>query len=145
MDEGSREVLGLAEELLGPDGFAARSVPYEEVAPYYRAADCVVLASLREGFGRVFLEALMHRLPVVAHEHPVMAYVLDGEGSLGNLERAGELARLLSSPASRPGSGDDRLRRWPHVKDRFGWEALTTGYVRMVRAAARRPIPAEAP
>jgi glycosyltransferase involved in cell wall biosynthesis len=57
MDRGSGEIVRLARERLGPDGFAARSVPYEEVAPYYAAGDGFVLASLAEGFGRVFLAA----------------------------------------------------------------------------------------
>ena len=49
MDESSREIVDLAEQLLGPDGFSARSVPYEGVFDFYRAADIFALASLQEG------------------------------------------------------------------------------------------------
>src|SRR5216684_7123544 len=38
MDESSREVIDLAERLLGRDNFSARSVPYNEVFDYYRSA-----------------------------------------------------------------------------------------------------------
>ena len=79
IDAQSNAVLSLAKEKLGDRGFTARSVPYKEVADYYRAADIFILASLQEGFGRVFLEALMHGLPVIAHDHPVMRFVLGCE------------------------------------------------------------------
>lgn len=140
MDESSGEVLAQAGELLGAGGFAARSVPYEEVGPYYRAADCFALASLTEGFGRVYLEALMHGLPVVAHRNTVTSYVLGEEGLQGELDREGELARLLAGPALRPVSADDRLRRRRRVERRFGWEALGPAYAAMFREAARRPL-----
>ena len=93
IDRSSDEIIRLAHERLGPDGFAARSVPYHEVAQYYAAADCFVLASLCEGFGRVFLEALAHGLPVIAHQHPVMRYVLGEHGILADLSVEGALAR----------------------------------------------------
>ena len=80
MDEESPGVIELAEKLLEPGCWSVKSVPYEQVFDYYRAADVFVLASLKEGFGRVYLEALMYGLPVIAHRHPVMEYVLGGEG-----------------------------------------------------------------
>jgi len=124
MDESSREIIELANQLLGPEGFAAKSVPYQEVSDFYRAADVFVLASLQEGFGRVYLEALMHGLPVIAHRHPVMEYVLGGEGMLGDLSRAGELAALLARELKPTLDGAAVLRRWDNVRRRFSWPAL---------------------
>ena len=89
MDERSTEIVELGNRLLGPGGFSARSVSYTEVGDYYRAADCFVLASLQEGFGRVYLEAQMHGLPVIAHRHPVMEFVLGEHGTLADLNEAG--------------------------------------------------------
>ncbi|HYF34721.1 MAG TPA: glycosyltransferase, partial [Prosthecobacter sp.] len=60
MDAGSTEIVDLGHRLLGPAGFGVCSVGTDEVAAYYRAADVFVLASLAEGFGRVYIEALMH-------------------------------------------------------------------------------------
>ena len=124
MDENSGDIVCLARERLGPDGFVARSVPYQEVAQYYDAADCFVLASLKEGFGRVFLEALAHGLPVIAHRHPVMQYVIGDQGVLADLSvegaLAGHLREVLTQPkalnpcgsAGRRSGGASDGRRW---------------------------------
>ena len=138
MDEGSKEILRLATERLGEAGFAARSVPYGEVSSYYAAADVFALASLSEGFGRVYLEALGHGLPVIAHRHPVMAYVLGDQGVLADLSVDGVLARHLQELLARPVDGRDMHRRWDSVRRRFGWDALATDYRRMFERAAQR-------
>jgi 1,2-diacylglycerol 3-alpha-glucosyltransferase len=141
IDRSSGEIVRLARESLGPEGSAARSVPYPEVAPYYAAADCFVLASLGEGFGRVFLEALAHGLPVIAHRHPVMAYVLGEHGILRDLSGAGALARELHEVLARPADGQAMRQRWAAVRRRFAWENLTAEYHRMFHRAARDPLP----
>jgi len=136
MDESSQEIVALAETLLGRNGFSARSVPYSEVADFYRAADIFVLSSLQEGFGRVYLEALMHGLPVIAHRHPVMEYVLGGFGNLGDLTRKGELSQLLGDELSKAPDQDQMLRRWASVRDRFSWPILAPQYAAMFATAA---------
>ena len=141
MDRSSDEIVRLAHERLGPGGFAARSVPYHEVAPYYAAADCFVLASLSEGFGRVFLEALAHGLPVIAHEHPVMEYVLGEHGILADLSAEGALARDLRQVLMRPADVRAMRQRWESVRRRFDWGALAPGYQRMFEHAALAPLP----
>jgi 1,2-diacylglycerol 3-alpha-glucosyltransferase len=141
MDRSSDEIVRLAHERLGPDGFTARSVPYDEVAQYYAAADCFVLASLSEGFGRVFLEALAHGLPVIAHRHPVMAYVLGEHGILTDLSVDDVLARHLRQVLARPADGRAMRQRWESVRRRFDWEILAPEYRRMFRRAACDPLP----
>jgi glycosyltransferase involved in cell wall biosynthesis len=131
IDESSREIIDLGNHLLGPENFSAKSVPYEQVADYYRAADCFVLASLKEGFGRVYIEALMNGLPVVAHRHPVMEFVLDGEGVFGNLEKRGELSGLIRNQLQVPADGKVMRRRWENVKNRFSWPVLASQYLEM--------------
>ena len=131
MDEESRGVMELADRLLGRDGYSAKSVPYEAVFDFYRAADIFVLASLKEGFGRVYLEALMHGLPVIAHRHPVMEYVLGGEGVIGNLDCTGELAALLARELEATHDEAASLRRWESVRSRFNWSELAPQYLRM--------------
>jgi glycosyltransferase involved in cell wall biosynthesis len=139
MDESSQEIVLLAEQLLGPDGFSARSVPYHAVSDYYRAADVFALASLQEGFGRVYLEALMHGLPVIAHQHPVMKYVLGGLGYLRDLTRKSELALTLTEVLAKlPDHPDHKeaLRRWASVRDRFSWPILAPRYASMFASVA---------
>lgn len=136
MDETSCEITELADRLLGPHGYSARSVPYKDVFDYYRAADLFVLASLSEGFGRVYIEALMHGLPVIAHQHPVMEYVLGSEGTFADLSRPGTLAALL--PRELSACSDVRLghRRWRNVSARFSWPQLRPEYCRMFHTAS---------
>jgi glycosyltransferase involved in cell wall biosynthesis len=141
MDRSSDEIIRLAHERLGPGGFAARSVPYREVPQYYAAADCFVLASLSEGFGRVFLEALAHGLPVIAHEHPVMRYVLGEHGILVDLSVAGALAGHLRQVLLRPADVAAMRQRWDSVRRRFDWEILAPRYRRMFEHAAHAPLP----
>ncbi len=131
MDEASREILSLAKELLGADGFGAASVPYERVSGYYRAADVFALASLKEGFGRVYLEAMMHGLPVVAHRHPVTEFVLGREGLLADLSRPGGLARAIPIALSEAREASLAKERWQSVRDRFSWKALAPQYMQM--------------
>lgn len=131
MDGSSREITDLADRLLGPGGYSARSVPYQEVFDYYQAADIFVLGSLIEGFGRVYIEALMHGLPVIAHRHPVMEYVLDGQGTLGDLSRTGELNSLLKEKLALPPDNHSAQRGWESVRDRFGWPQLVEAYYQM--------------
>jgi glycosyltransferase involved in cell wall biosynthesis len=143
LDDESPLIIESANRLLGPANYAVRSVPYPSVFDYYKAADVFVLGSLQEGFGRVYIEALMHGLPVIAHRHPVMEYVLGGHGLLGHLERPGELAQLLSRELL-CGHDDAASRsRWQNVQDRFSWPVLAPQYSRMFhQVSTNRVLPA---
>jgi 1,2-diacylglycerol 3-alpha-glucosyltransferase len=136
-DDESRGVIELADQLLGRDGYSVRSAPYEKVFDYYLAADAFVLASLREGFGRVYLEALMHGLPVIAHRHPVMEYVLGAEGVMGDLSHSGELAGLLSRELRELRDEGAGRRRWENVKARFSWQELAPQYFKMFQSISQ--------
>ena len=139
MDEESREILELADQLLGREGYSARSVAYHAVSDFYRAADVFALASLQEGFGRVYLEALMHGLPVIAHRHPVMEYVLGGEGAFGDLSRPGELADLLTRELKQEKNRPLNFQRWESVRRRFSWQELAPHYCRMFQGTLKKP------
>ena len=136
-DNESASVTELANRLLGPENYSAKSVPYNEVYEYYRAADVFVLASLQEGFGRVYLEALMHGLPVIAHQHPVMEYVLRDKGVLGDLNRPAELAGLLAKGLRHPSDEEAVLSRWKSVQKRFSWPELAPHYQEMFMGVAQ--------
>jgi glycosyltransferase involved in cell wall biosynthesis len=140
MDDQSDAIIALARQKLGEGGFTARSVAYEEVANYYRAADVFALASLQEGFGRVFLEALIHGLPVIAHDHPVMRFVLGREAILADLSKAGVLAGELNNALR---AGNDRTtaaRRRERVRSQFSWPVLASQYRDMFVDCAHVPL-----
>jgi glycosyltransferase involved in cell wall biosynthesis len=125
VDESSQEIFQLAKEKLDEDDYLIRSVPYSEVANYYKAADIFVLSSLKEGFGRVYLEALMYNLPVIAHHHPVMQYVVGEAGILADLSKEGNLGQAIQkmiSQLERPGTGRD------YVRNKFDWKVLAPRY-----------------
>jgi 1,2-diacylglycerol 3-alpha-glucosyltransferase len=136
IDNGSRQITRLGNRLLGEDGFAAHSVPYERVFDYYRAVDCFVLASLKEGFGRVYLEALMHGLPTIAHRNAVTEYVLGSFGILRDLLKPGTLADALANELSKKPDTATALARWDSIQNRFGWPKLAEAYLQMFRACA---------
>jgi glycosyltransferase involved in cell wall biosynthesis len=136
VDDGSTEVITLGRQLLGKAGFSARSVSYDQVFDFYQAADCFVLGSLGEGFGRVYLEALMHGLPVIAHDGPVMRYVLGGHGLFADLSRTGALAGLISEELKKYADPVLMRRRWAAVRDRFSWPILAASYREMFQICA---------
>jgi 1,2-diacylglycerol 3-alpha-glucosyltransferase len=141
MDEESASIIALAREKLGEENFTARSVPHDEVVDYYRAADLFTLASLQEGFGRVFLEALVHGLPVIVHDHPVMRFVLGSEGTFGDFSKPGVLAALIREKLGGEDSETDAIRRREMVRARFSWVVLAPQYREMFLDCFRKVNP----
>ncbi|HKD06941.1 MAG TPA: glycosyltransferase family 4 protein [Bryobacteraceae bacterium] len=138
IDEKSQDIIRLAAEALGPQGFSARSVPYDQVFDHYRAADVFALCSLQEGFGRVYLEALMHGLPCAAHDHAVMRYVLGSEGSFRDLSKPGALAEILPGLLAEASDPDLAARRRESVRRRFSWPSLAPAYRQMFFNCVKR-------
>ena len=141
IDKESGMVLDLARAKLGTEDFTARSMPHSQVTDYYRAADIFVLGSLQEGFGRVFLEALVHGLPVIAHDHPVMRFVLGSHGSLADLSKAGALTEQLSFALPIPNTSEAAAERRETVRRRFSWPMLAPQYRDMFTDCAGRVQP----
>lgn len=136
-------VRAMAELLLGTDGFTMGTVSAEQVRAYYGAADVFALASLREAFGLVYVEATAHGLPCVAHDDAVTRYVLNGEGLLADLSQPGALAAQLQSALAQPDTLEARVRRHFSVRKRFDWQELAPDYVTMFeRCVARAPAAA---
>ncbi len=141
IDEESDMVLDLARAKLGTENFTARSMPHTQVADHYRAADIFVLGSLQEGFGRVFLEALIHGLPVIAHDHAVMRFVLGGHGRLADLSKPGALSEQLRFALPTPNTPEAAAERRESVRQRFNWPVLAPQYRDMFIDCARRVQP----
>lgn len=130
-------VLAHATRLLGSGGFSARTVPPDEIADYYRAADVFVLGSLHEAMARVLVEALGHGLPTLSHDSEVMRFVTGDQGRRADLSRPGALARMLMMARAAPSSPDERRERHRFARETFGWDVLRPHYVDLIESVAR--------
>ena len=129
-------VRTLAHDLLGDDGFVARAVPHDEIGEFYRAADVFALASLREGFGLAYVEALAHGLPVVAHDTPVTRHLLGDFATLSDISSGGALSRAIAAALASPSTDEQRRARHLSARTRFGWDALREDYAQMLLRVA---------
>jgi glycosyltransferase involved in cell wall biosynthesis len=139
-DETTPPVLALADELLGKSNYFAESLSYEKVNDYYDAADLFVLSSLIEGFGRVYIEAMVAGLPCVVHDYPVMRYVLAGHAVYRDLSNPGELASAMTTALQKPLDPAEMIARRESVRSRFSWPALAPAYKAMFEKAMQVPV-----
>ncbi|PMB27441.1 glycosyltransferase family 4 protein [Fischerella thermalis] len=129
--EESAEILKLGNELLGKEHFQIRTVAYNQVADYYKIADAFVLASLSEGFGRVFLEAMSYGLPCLAHDYETPRYILGKEGYFANFELAGSLASLIPQSLAESHDISKQRRRHRTIYERFSWDQARPEYIKL--------------
>jgi len=133
IDASSHEIQALAQELLDPSDYRIQSVSYEQVFNYYLTADLFIHAALKEGFGKVLTEALMHGLPCIAHDHPVMRYVLGSFGNFYNLELDDALAEAIHHQLKEPFDSQAAYQRNQYIRENFSWDVLTPRYIDMFK------------
>ena len=111
--------------------------PHDRLPTFYSAADALVLASSREGWANVLLEAMACGTPVVASpawgsreavSAPAAGLVLD-ETTPASI--ADGVRRLLSAAPSRTATRA--------YAERFGWDETTAGQVSLFRRVLGRP------
>ena len=136
-DAETPKILRLCHDLLGASHFTVETVGPEYVNDYYRASDVFVLASTREGFGRVWVEALSHGLPCIAHDFEVSRYVLGDHGMFGDLEQEGALAALLHEQLQRRFSPELARARHQSAYERFSWAKLVPEYMALLTQCAQ--------
>src|ERR1051326_4422741 len=119
-----------------------------ELQAAYAAADAFVLPAVvdrrgdTEGLGVVLLEAMNHRVPVIASASGGITDIVE-DGVSGLLVPPGDaralaaaLERLARAPDLAASLGDAGYRR---LHERFSWEAITRRWVEVDAAAVRRP------
>ena len=134
----SEAIEAHARQRLGRDGYDVRTVAHDEMTDFYRASDVFVLASLWESFGRALVEAMSHGLPCLAHDYPVMEWVLGCEGDTRDLLRPGAVGAWLGELSHDAFSVPARRRRHRSAYERFSWQMLADRYVQLLRTQAAR-------
>ena len=102
--------------------------PAERLPEIYRCADLFVLASLREGFGLVIVEAMMSGVPTVVHAGPVHRWVAGDSGAqIVDLSQRSNLARILQKRHTHDAVNTRKMRA--QALERFDWGTLLPHYV----------------
>ncbi len=120
------ERLGVAGRLAMP---GAR--PHAELPRWYGAADAMVLASEREGWANVLLEAMGCGTPCVATPAWGMAEAISAPAA-GLVTDAATPAAIAQAVRALPSTAPDRGATRAHA-ERFGWEATTEGQLALFR------------
>lgn len=111
------------------------SVPGRDLDALYRAASVLVVPSLIEGFGQVYLEALARGCPVLGTANTGLPD-LGGEDDGIFLAEAGDpdhlTARLEELAAWLPGRSGLRVAAWTAAR-RFSWPAFRSALVGALR------------
>lgn len=134
------QVLTVAEQALGSEGYAAKSVSPADVPLYCRAADVFALASVSEGFGRVFVEAASNGVPCLAHDYPVSRGVLGEFGRYADCNRPGALTRVLAQALSDPPTPAARMTQITAMYKQYSWANLADAYAEMLEKCHAGPI-----
>jgi glycosyltransferase involved in cell wall biosynthesis len=117
------------------------TVPYDQIAAYYSAADLFVVGSHHEGSGYALIEALACGVTPAVTAIPTFR-LLTGDGAVGALWRPGDAADCARAMVA-AASGDAEARRRQardHFAQHFSWPAIGRRALAIYRAvaAARR-------
>lgn len=138
-DDETASIERLAHSRLGPGATTIRTVPSTQVRDYYLASDVFFMASVSEGFGRVYVEALALGLACLVHDSPVTRYIYGANARLVDLGRPGAGAAALADLIASPSPPALRRQRAESARARFSWDALIDQYVDLIARCARAP------
>jgi len=120
----------------GRDVALLGTVPDDEMAAWYRAADAFAFPSVNEGFGLAVLEAMAAGLPVVVTRLPVFAeYLRFGVDALAVAPGDDEgLADALDTVAHDDGVREKLRQSGPEVAARFSWDTTALQHIAIYEA-----------
>ncbi|MBX2931841.1 MAG: glycosyltransferase family 4 protein [Chitinophagaceae bacterium] len=117
----------IANKHLAKEEYLMLTVPKEEIDQYYQLADIVVSASLREGFGLMYVEALANKKVPIVHDFPVSRYVLDSFAIYRNFNKPNELKNAIDN-YNELVKEINTENIYPFIKERYAWQKQTTLY-----------------
>ena len=125
------EIEALAARTLGDGSWRTDTVTADEVTDYFACADVFILASPREGFGRVYVEALTAGLPCIAHDTLHSRWVLGDLGRFADMFEKGAAATQLREALENAGelTTERRVERRHTMYDRYSWDRLLPRYL----------------
>jgi 1,2-diacylglycerol 3-alpha-glucosyltransferase len=127
-DVEAAQVRKLAEEQI-KDRFLITTVAHSGIEKYYIASDFFALASLHEGFGRVYVEALSYGLPCFAHDNEITREIFGAMGQYVDMTDNGALAAAVRSFSDTT----DPAERIGYAYDNFSWEVLKKDYIELIK------------
>lgn len=92
--EAKEEFEQLGKKLM-PGRLKIIGVPHTEIAYYYKSADLFTLASLKEPFGIVYIEAMAAGLPCVTTDDETRREIIGNAGFVCNVENAEDYADTI--------------------------------------------------
>jgi 1,2-diacylglycerol 3-alpha-glucosyltransferase len=111
-------------------------LPHSRIAEIYKASDLFVHPALREGFGKVYLEAAASRIPVLCHDSTHTLWLMAHEFSRVDMENRKLLqAHIYELEANLVLREQMTRRNYSHVVTHFDWKNLKDKYLEMFETA----------
>jgi len=121
------ELENLGNKLLGKKRFLIKKVPYMDIPSHYTASDMFTLASAKEPFGIVYLEAMASGIPVVATDDESRRYIVGQGGILCKTAIISEYAKALDKAVKTDFDVKPR-----NQATKFSWEIISKKYSKAI-------------
>ena len=139
----TKKLRELALQLLGRNGFKMQTVDASEIHDFYRASDALCHSALKEGFGRVFIEALANGLPVLAHSSEEIKYILGKYGIYSNFSDEGSLRKaIFNLDKTSINEVSAQKSRHQYAYSNFSWDVLKEQYKNMLLKVIKNDVSA---
>ena len=113
--------------LLGDNFRYVGKIPRDELVKLYKSCDVFVMASKKEAFGVVYLEAMAAGLPVVTQYDKRRMEIIGDAGILVNCKNIGEFSDALDIA-----SENDWKNKPIEQAKQYGWDAIKKRYVNLI-------------
>lgn len=121
----------LGKRLLG-SRYRRLTVPYQEIASYYKAANVFTLASKTEAFGISYLEAMACNLPVVTTADSTREEIIGDAGILTDVQNIEKYAKDLQI------ASNTRYKNKPYAQAlKFSWNKIAQKYSGLIKDLLR--------